>query len=87
MKLTIPSDLLVGQYLQFIALHIAAAIAATYALGYVCGRTVHNMNDTLTHLLKRLKDAPYLSTEWWGLVNLLETINAEDNRLATTQRR
>ena len=87
MKLTIPSDLLVGQYLQFIALHIAAAIAATYALGYVCGRTIHNMNDTLTHLLKRLKDAPYLSTEWWGLVNLLETINAEDNRLATTQRR
>ena len=86
MKLTIPSDLLVGQYLQFIALHVAVAIAATYALGYTCGRVIHNMNDTLTHLLKQLKDAPYLSTEWWGLVKLLETINSEAKGMAVTQR-
>lgn len=86
MKLKVPSDLLVGQYLQFIALHIAVAIAATYALGYTVGRAIHNMNDTLTHLLKQLKDAPYLSTEWWGLVNLLETINSEAKGMAVTQR-
>ena len=56
MKLTIPSDLLVGQYLQFIALHIAAAIAATYALGYVCGRAIHNMNATITDFVTMTRD-------------------------------
>jgi hypothetical protein len=86
MKLTIPSDLLVGQYLQLIALHIAAAIAATYTLGYTLGHFIHAMNDTLTSLLKQLKDAPYLSTEWWGIVQILESINAKDNGLATTKR-
>ena len=48
MNLKIPSDVVVGQYLQLIALHIAAAIAAIYASGYVVGQAIHNTNNRLS---------------------------------------
>ena len=67
MKLTIPSDLLVGQYLQLIALHIAAAIAATYALGYVCGQAIHKTNDILT---KTTNAIPSFLHQWQGHLSL-----------------
>ena len=43
-----PSDILVGQYLQFIALHIAVAIAVLYTCGYMFGEWVHNTNQFLS---------------------------------------
>ena len=67
MKLTIPSDLLVGQYLQFIALHIAVAIAATYALGYTCGQAIHKTNDILTHATNGI---PSYLHKWQGCIRL-----------------
>ena len=47
-KLKMPSDILVGQYLQFIALHIAVAIAVLYTCGYMLGEWVHNTNQFLS---------------------------------------
>lgn len=47
-KLTIPSDVVVGQYLQIAALAIAAAIAFVYTCGYQLGLFVHRLNDSLT---------------------------------------
>ena len=52
----LPSDIVVGQYLQLIALCIAAAIAATYTLGYVCGRAIHRMNATITDFVRLDRD-------------------------------
>ena len=46
--LKLPSDILVGQYLQFIALHIAAAIAVVYTCGYTLGTWVHNTNQFIS---------------------------------------
>lgn len=40
------------------------------------------MSETTTHLLHQLKDAPYLSKQWWDLVYLLETINGKESGLA-----
>lgn len=67
MKLTIPSDLLVGQYLQFIALHIAVAIAATYALGYICGQVIHKTNDILTQTTNGIPSSLH---KWQGRISL-----------------
>lgn len=47
-KLQMPSDILVGQYLQFIALHIAAAIAFIHTCGFMLGEWVHKTNNTLS---------------------------------------
>ena len=47
-KFKMPSDILVGQYLQFIALHIAVAIAVLYTCGYMLGEWVHNTNQFLS---------------------------------------
>ncbi len=47
-KFKMPSDILVGQYLQFIALTLAAAIAALYTCGYMLGEWVHNTNQFLS---------------------------------------
>lgn len=43
-----PSDILVGQYLQFIALTLAAAIAAIYTCGYMLGEWIHNTNQFIS---------------------------------------
>ena len=53
-----PSDILVGQYLQFIALTLAAAIAAIYTCGYMLGEWVHNTNQILS------KDVP----KWFTII-------------------
>lgn len=52
MKLTMPSDIVAGQYLQLIALTIAAAIAATYTLGYVLGQRIHLLNNKITDFMR-----------------------------------
>lgn len=44
----LPSDVLVGQYLQFFCLCLAAAFAATYAAGYVAGTYIHRLNNIVT---------------------------------------
>lgn len=62
-KLKMPSDLVVGQYLQFIALTIAAAIAAVYTCGYMLGTWVHTTNDYLS------KDVP----QWFTLTRFVIT--------------
>lgn len=44
----LPSDIVVGQYLQLICLCLAAAIAAVYAAGYVVGTQIHRLNEFVT---------------------------------------
>lgn len=68
MKIKVPSDLLVGQYLQFIALHVAVAIAATYALGYTCGQVIHKTNDILTNAIN--DGIPSSLHKWQGRISL-----------------
>lgn len=46
-KFTLPSDVVVGQYLQFAALMITAAIAFVYTCGYMTGEFIHQLNDNL----------------------------------------
>lgn len=48
----IPSDVLIGQYLQFFTLIVAASIAAVYTCGYTFGLFVHSLNDKCTQLIK-----------------------------------
>jgi hypothetical protein len=48
----LPSDILVGQYLQFFTLIVAASIAAVYTCGYTFGLFVHSLNDKCTQLTK-----------------------------------
>jgi hypothetical protein len=48
MKITLPSDILIGQYLQFFTLIVAASIAFVYTCGYTFGLFVHSLNDTVT---------------------------------------
>jgi len=62
-KLKMPSDVVVGQYLQFIALTIAAAIAAVYTCGYMLGTWVHTANDYLS------KDAQ----QWFTITRFVNT--------------
>lgn len=48
----IPSDIEVGQRIQFCVLCVTAAIAAIYTLGYVTGEFVHNSNEKVTKIFK-----------------------------------
>jgi len=48
----IPSDVLIGQYLQFFTLIVTASIAAVYTCGYTFGLFVHSLNDKCTQLIK-----------------------------------
>ena len=48
----LPSDVLIGQYLQFFTLIVAASIAAVYTCGYTFGLFVHQLNDKCTRLTK-----------------------------------
>lgn len=52
MKYTIPSDVVVGQHLQYFALIVAASIAAVYTCGYTFGLFVHSLNDKCTQLIR-----------------------------------
>ena len=51
----LPSDILVGQYLQFFTLIMAASIAAVYTCGYTFGLFVHSLNNTCTQFFKKTK--------------------------------
>lgn len=44
----IPSDIIVGQYMQMLCLCVAAAIACSYTLGYMLGVSIHRLNDRLS---------------------------------------
>lgn len=46
----LPSDIVVGQYLQLICLCLAAAIAAVYSAGYVAGTHVHRLNEFVSEV-------------------------------------
>jgi hypothetical protein len=48
----LPSDTLLGQYLQYFTLIMAASIAAVYTCGYTFGLFVHQLNDKCTQLAK-----------------------------------
>ncbi len=48
----LPSDTLVGQYLQFFTLIMAASIAFVYTCGYTFGLFVHSLNDKCTQLIR-----------------------------------
>lgn len=48
----LPSDTVVGQYLQFFTLIMAASIAAVYTCGYTFGLFVYSLNDKCTQLTK-----------------------------------
>jgi hypothetical protein len=48
----IPSDVLIGQYLQFFTLIVAASIAFVYTCGYTFGLFVHSLNDKCTQLIR-----------------------------------
>ena len=45
MKLQVPSDVVVGQYLQYFTLIVAASIAFVYACGYMSGLFIHGLNN------------------------------------------
>lgn len=44
----IPSDVVVGQYIQLVCLFIAASIAFVYTCGLLAGKAIHQLNDRLT---------------------------------------
>ena len=48
----LPSDVLIGQYLQFFTLIVAASIAFVYTCGYMFGLFVHQLNNKCTRLTK-----------------------------------
>ena len=48
----VPSDIIVGQYLQYFTLIVAASIAFVYTCGYMTGVFIHRLNDTCTQLTK-----------------------------------
>jgi hypothetical protein len=48
----IPSDVLIGQYLQYFTLIMAASIAFVYTCGYTFGLFVHSLNDKCTQLIR-----------------------------------
>jgi hypothetical protein len=48
----LPSDTVVGQYLQFFTLIVAASIAAVYTCGYTFGLFVHSLNSKCTQLTR-----------------------------------
>lgn len=43
----IPSDVVVGQYIQLVCIYISIAVAFTYTCGYQLGQFVHQLNDQL----------------------------------------
>ncbi|AGK86616.1 hypothetical protein S-CBP4_0007 [Synechococcus phage S-CBP4] len=51
----LPSDILVGQYLQFFTLIVAASIAFVYTCGYTFGLFVHSLNNTCTQFFKEMR--------------------------------
>ena len=52
MNFKVPSDVVVGQYLQYFTLIVAASIAAVYTCGYMSGVFIHGLNDKCTQLIK-----------------------------------
>lgn len=48
----LPSDTIVGQYLQITCIFIGAAIAFVYTCGLTFGLLVHGLNDTLCGLTR-----------------------------------
>jgi hypothetical protein len=51
----LPSDTLVGQYLQYFTLIVAASIAFVYTCGYMTGVFIHQLNNTCTQFFKATK--------------------------------
>lgn len=43
----LPSDIVVGQYIQLVCIYISIAVAFTYTCGYQLGQFVHQLNDRL----------------------------------------
>lgn len=63
---TVPSSLLIGQYLQYMCIRLAPilvyvyaavvyAAECTYVAGYEVGAFVHRLNDQLSEALKSFK--------------------------------
>ena len=52
MNFKIPSDVVVGQYLQYFTIIVAASIAFVYTCGYTFGLFIHGLNDKCTQLIK-----------------------------------
>jgi hypothetical protein len=46
----LPSDTVVGQYLQLAVIYITRVLVAVYVAGYVTGQFIHNLNDRTTRL-------------------------------------
>lgn len=69
----IPSDVIVGQYLQMFCLCVAAAIACTYTLGYMLGVSIHQLNDRLS-VFVRLNRAAKLRVLSFQAINALRPI-------------
>jgi len=68
----LPSDVVVGQHIQFVCLLIAAAIAAIYTLGYCLGENIHKLNNYISALYTRT--TTYVTTtsharSWTWLAN------------------
>ena len=59
----LPSDVVVGQYLQFFTLIVAASIAFVYTCGYTFGLFVHSLNDKCTQFSKKMKSLITSTTE------------------------
>ena len=51
MNFKVPSDVVVGQYLQYFTLIVAASIAFVYTCGYTFGLFIHELNDKCTQLI------------------------------------
>ncbi len=69
----IPSDVIVGQYLQMFCLCVAAAIACTYTLGFSLGVSIHQLNDRLS-VFVRLNRAAKLRVLSFQAINALRPI-------------
>jgi len=67
MKLSMPSDILIGQYLQYFTLIVAASIAFVYTCGYTFGLFVHSLNDTCTQLTKDFVSMKSLFVQVFGI--------------------
>lgn len=46
----LPSDTVVGQYLQLAAIHTTRVLVAVYVAGYITGQFIHSLNDRVTRL-------------------------------------
>ena len=47
----LPSDQLVGQYIQLVAYALAIVVCYVYAAGYTLGTIVHNLNNKVTKFI------------------------------------